>query len=83
MCAGLTDIMMNALAVVDAVAIFKGLLEVDQQRLVGQSPYRFGTGLPSVIAATMNFEYHHRMIEEEFILGTPISNWNHNLITCR
>jgi len=83
MCAGLTDITMNEWAVIDAVAIFKGLIEVDQQRLVGQSPFRFGTGLPSVIAAAMNFEYCHRMIEEKFILGTPISNWNHQLITCR
>jgi len=73
MCAGLTDITMNEWAVIDAVTIFKGLIEVDQQRLVGQSPFRFGTG----------FEYYHRMIEEKFILGTPISNWNHQLITCR
>lgn len=74
---------MNAWAVVDPLAIFKGLLEVDQQRLVGQSPFRVGPSLPSIIAAAINFEYYHRMIEEKFILGTPISNGNHQLITCR
>jgi len=45
----------------------KGLLDVDQQRPINQSPLGFGAAFSSVIAAAMNFEDQHMLLRRNLL----------------